>query len=219
MLSMPQANEAAPAARRFPGPRASRLARRLPDRFSRPILAAKAALRAAEGDDNLALWDFHDLLFHARSTEGRHANPSGGVYPHVRRSFLRCRRCGPAWPGEKIDLCKFLDPRGRTPCRSLQSSCGNVIRRAASMMGSRSRLLSFHDFSTAPHVFCRSRAVRAIRGDADPDRNTLGPIHQQAASWELELYLAVEHLRRASARLLSLRCRRSCAGPDRGSRE
>jgi len=40
-------------------------------------------LRPAEGDDNLVLWDFHDLVFHARSTEGRHANPLGGLYPYV----------------------------------------------------------------------------------------------------------------------------------------
>ena len=37
-------------------------------------------LRASEGDPNLVLWDFHDLLFHTRSTEGRQANPLGGLY-------------------------------------------------------------------------------------------------------------------------------------------
>ncbi|MBV8746872.1 MAG: dehydrogenase, partial [Xanthobacteraceae bacterium] len=41
------------------------------------------SLRTSEGDPNLSLWDFHDLLFHARSTEGRHANPLGGVYPYA----------------------------------------------------------------------------------------------------------------------------------------
>ncbi len=40
-------------------------------------------LRPAEGDDNLVLWDFHDLLFHTRSTEGRQANPLGGLYPYA----------------------------------------------------------------------------------------------------------------------------------------
>jgi SagB-type dehydrogenase family enzyme len=30
--------------------------------------------------DVLAQWDFHDLLFHARSRLGRHANPCGGTY-------------------------------------------------------------------------------------------------------------------------------------------
>src|SRR5262249_22136374 len=40
-------------------------------------------LRSAEGDADLVLWDFHDLLFHARSTPGRHANPLGGVYSYA----------------------------------------------------------------------------------------------------------------------------------------
>src|SRR6185436_16701710 len=40
-------------------------------------------LRPAEGDADLVLWDFHDLLFHARSTPGRHASPLGGLYPYA----------------------------------------------------------------------------------------------------------------------------------------
>src|SRR5262249_6615494 len=39
-----------------------------------------SGLQPAEGDHNLVLWDFHDLLFHTRSTKGRHANPLGGIY-------------------------------------------------------------------------------------------------------------------------------------------
>ena len=35
--------------------------------------AGESGLRLAEGDHSLVVWDFHDLLFHARSTEGRHA--------------------------------------------------------------------------------------------------------------------------------------------------
>jgi len=31
---------------------------------------ARSGLRWAEGDNDLVLWDFHDLLFHTRSTEG-----------------------------------------------------------------------------------------------------------------------------------------------------
>jgi SagB-type dehydrogenase family enzyme len=64
-------------------------------------------LRSAEGDDSLVLWDFHDLLFHARSTEGRHANPLGGICPYsgVVPPLPAVR---PRWPGEKIDLAEFL---------------------------------------------------------------------------------------------------------------
>jgi SagB-type dehydrogenase family enzyme len=60
-------------------------------------------LRSSEGGDDLILWDFHDLLFHTRSTEGRQANPLGGLFPYAGRipppPAVRL-----PWPGEKIDL-------------------------------------------------------------------------------------------------------------------
>ena len=40
-------------------------------------------LRPSEGDEQLVVWDFHDLLFHSRSTEGRQSSPVGGRYPHI----------------------------------------------------------------------------------------------------------------------------------------
>src|SRR4029450_11364764 len=68
--------------------------------------AGAADLRSAEGDDHLVLWDFHDLLFHARSTEGRHANPSGGTYPYG-GLIPPLPAVRPSWFGEKIDLRRF----------------------------------------------------------------------------------------------------------------
>jgi SagB-type dehydrogenase family enzyme len=59
--------------------------------------------RAGEGDNNLVLWDFHDLLFHTRSTEGRQANPLGGLYPHA-GLIAPLPAVRPAWPGQRIDL-------------------------------------------------------------------------------------------------------------------
>src|SRR5207342_2434596 len=60
-------------------------------------------LRRVEGNAELVLWDFHDLLFHARSTPGRHANPLGGAY-----SYADVAPAPPAvrrrWPGKAIDL-------------------------------------------------------------------------------------------------------------------
>jgi oxazoline/thiazoline dehydrogenase len=44
-------------------------------------------LKEVSGADNFALeqWEFHDLLFHSLSRNGRHANPYGGLYPFTER--------------------------------------------------------------------------------------------------------------------------------------
>jgi hypothetical protein len=76
--------------------------------FSRSSAAGGDGLRAGEGDDNLVLWDFHDLLFHTRSTEGRQANPLGGLYPYA-GVMPPPPAVRPRWPGKKIDLRKLSD--------------------------------------------------------------------------------------------------------------
>jgi SagB-type dehydrogenase family enzyme len=68
--------------------------------------AASDGLRAAEGDENLVMWDFHDLLFHARSTEGRQSNPLGGLYPFA-GAISPLPGVRPPWRGEKINLAGF----------------------------------------------------------------------------------------------------------------
>jgi SagB-type dehydrogenase family enzyme len=68
--------------------------------------ASGDGLRPHEGDDTLVLWDFHDLLFHTHSTEGRQANPLGGLYPYV-GLMPPPPAVRPRWPGKKIDLRKF----------------------------------------------------------------------------------------------------------------
>ncbi len=58
---------------------------------------------AAAESQQLAEWEFHDLLFHARSREGRHRNPYGGTY-----SFAAVREPLPAVKpppeGERVGL-------------------------------------------------------------------------------------------------------------------
>jgi SagB-type dehydrogenase family enzyme len=40
---------------------------------------------AEDADPALCCWEFHDLLFHTRSREGRHDSPIGGTYPQAGR--------------------------------------------------------------------------------------------------------------------------------------
>ncbi len=79
------------------------------------IEAAKGdGLRPSEGDDNLVLWDFHDLLFHTRSTEGRQANPLGGLYPYA-GLIPPPPAVRPRWPGKAIDLGNISVTPSETP--------------------------------------------------------------------------------------------------------
>src|SRR5262249_18462764 len=84
-----------------------------------PTLNAKSGdgLRENEGDGDLVLWDFHDLMFHTRSTEGRQANPVGGTYAYA-SVVSPPPAVRPPWPGKKIDLQKS-NPDSAPPFASL----------------------------------------------------------------------------------------------------
>ncbi len=102
--------------RREPGfPGLELLALLLDCRILFKIEAAKGdGLRPSEGDDNLVLWDFHDLLFHTHSTEGRQANPLGGLYPYA-GLIPPPPAVRPRWPGKKIDLRKVSATPSEAP--------------------------------------------------------------------------------------------------------
>jgi SagB-type dehydrogenase family enzyme len=153
--------------------------------------AGDGGLRSSEGDDNLILWDFHDLLFHTRSTEGRHANPLGGLYPHagVMPPLPAVR---PRWPGKKINLRRFSAARAQAV-----SSVAKVLHERHSTRSFDDRrpitlaeLARFLD-NTAR---VRSRwSHRENLGDASPLMTyALRPYPSAGASYELELYLAVD---------------------------
>jgi hypothetical protein len=88
--------------------------------------------RASEGDDNLVVWDFQDLLFHARSTEGRQANPLGGLFPHA-GTIAPLPAVRPRWPGQRIDLAKS------------EAAAGEPISPFASLLQARQSVRGFDD--------------------------------------------------------------------------
>lgn len=146
--------------------------------------------RSVEGDDNLVLWDFHDLLFHTRSTEGRHANPVGGLY-----SYLDVMPPSPAvrspWPGEKIDLRKIAVSaqafavvgkllRERHSVRDFDSRRPVTLSELAQFLDGTARVLSI---ATAP---------LELDGGGPTLTYTVRPFPSAGGSYELELYLAVD---------------------------
>ena len=141
--------------------------------------ASGDGLRPAEGDDNLVLWDFHDLLFHTHSTEGRQANPLGGLYAYAGIiSPLPAVR--PRWPGKKIDLRKLSAAPSQT-----SSPVAKLLRErhsTTSTTSNRSRLPSFHAFSMAPHASGRNGKAGSILATAAPISSMpLGHIPREAA--------------------------------------
>jgi SagB-type dehydrogenase family enzyme len=147
-------------------------------------------LRSREGDDNLVFWDFHDLLFHARSTEGRHANPVGGGYPYV-GVIPPLPAVRPCWPGKKIDL------------RKLPAARSEAISPFARLLGQRHSSRSYDDQQPITLAelsrFLDSTARVRSKWESQPDLDGNGPMIGYAArpypsagaSYELELYLAV----------------------------
>jgi SagB-type dehydrogenase family enzyme len=148
--------------------------------------AGESGLRLAEGDHSLALWAFHDLLFHARSTEGRHANPLGGTYPYV-GVIPPPPAVRPGWPGKTIDLRKFsaahpeaISPvakllRERHSTRSFDDQRPITLAELSQFLDGTARVLSRSDTSI----------------DLDDGGHTVRPYPSAGAAYELELYLAV----------------------------
>jgi SagB-type dehydrogenase family enzyme len=151
-------------------------------------------LRPDEGDDALVLWDFHDLLFHARSTEGRHANPLGGAYPYA-DAIAPLPAVRPSWPGTKIDLrevspapVEALSPAAkllheRHSAREFDDQRPITLAELARFLGSTARIQSE----------LKTTLDHGGGGGGGPELSyTVRPYPSGGASYELELYLAVD---------------------------
>lgn len=145
------------------------------------------ALRFAEGDPDLVLWDFHDLLFHTRSTSGRHANPSGGryAYAHVMEMPPAVR---PAWPGAPINLRGLLEP-----CDAATSPLAQLLRRRRSTRSFDDRQpITLAELSRFLDATARVCSRERVDGDDGSEMEFASrPYPSGGSSYELELYLAV----------------------------
>ncbi len=148
-------------------------------------------LRPAEGDADLVLWDFHDLVFHTRSTEGRHANPLGGLYPYA-DVMAPLPAVRPPWRGDKIDL------------GALSSAPGEAATGVAKLLRERRSTRDFDDrrpitlAELAQFLDATARVLSELKTPLDPEGGgpvltyTMRPYPSAGASYELELYLAVD---------------------------
>jgi SagB-type dehydrogenase family enzyme len=151
--------------------------------------AAGSGLRPTEGDSSLVLWDFHDLLFHARSTEGRHANPLGGVTPYA-GVIAPLPAVRPRWPGKTIDLSRAAHSQAISPVATLlreRRSTRDFDDQRPITLAELAHLLD----STA-RVLAKSEG-RLDDGDAGPRvAYTVRPYPAAGGNYELELYLAID---------------------------
>jgi SagB-type dehydrogenase family enzyme len=146
-------------------------------------------LRANEGDDNFVLWDFHDLLFHTHSTEGRQANPLGGLYPYA-GVMAPPPAIRPRWPGKAIDLRKL-------------STASPQISPIAELLRERHSTRSFDDnqpitrtelsrfLDSAARIQSRWKSRLDLGNGGPVIAYTTRPYPSGGSSYELELYLAV----------------------------
>ena len=152
--------------------------------------AAGDGLRATEGDADLVMWDFHDLLFHARSTEGRQANALGGLYPFV-GVISPLPGVRSPWPGKRIEL------------GELSTATAEAISPLARLLHERHSTRDFDDarpitLAELSRFLDRTARVQSNWtskpdfGEEGPDiEYTTRPYPSGGSAYELELYLAV----------------------------
>lgn len=151
---------------------------------------ADDGLRRSEGDDDLVLWDFHDLLFHTHSTEGRQANPIGGLYPYA-GIMDPPPAVRPSWPGNAIDL------------RSIPPDPSQAVSDVARLLRERRSTRDFDDDrpitlgELAWFLDCTARIQAKWKSEADLGEGgpevayAARPYPSGGSAYELELYLAV----------------------------
>jgi SagB-type dehydrogenase family enzyme len=133
-------------------------------------------------------------LFHARSREGRHANITGGTYPHIGMidPLPAVRK---PWPGEPLRL---PAPRRSKACPDLPLS-EVMARRRSTREFDHSRPITLAELSEFLHRAARVKSVTTVSIDAGgrPCGVELSsrPYPSGGASYELELYLAANHCR------------------------
>ena len=146
-------------------------------------------LRVNEGDGNLVLWDFHDLVFHTRSTEGRQANPVGAAFTYASVVPPPPAVRAP-WPGPKIDLRKLSSSGPHSPFPTLLRERHSTRDFDDKHPVTLSELAQFLD--TTARVMSEWTSEPYFDGGPEVTYSTR-PYPSAGSAYELELYLAVSN--------------------------
>ncbi len=146
-----------------------------------------------EENETLVQWEFHDLLFHSRTRTGRHSNPVGRTYPFLGK-IEPLPAVKPKVSEETIDLYK-------PDIQNLRE--GDVP--FTLVLEDRKTIRSFNDDEPITdkqlgEFLYRSARIRKI---IQTDREEISdrPYPNGGASYELELYVAVDTCKNISSGL------------------
>lgn len=153
------------------------------------VAAGLAEVDEEAHDATLALWDFHDLVFHARSRLGRHDRPFGGLYRH--------QETMPPLP-------PTAPPRSDAVVELPRPEWDDVVARDPTLTEALESRRSVRDYGDEPitlaqlgELLYRAARVRGIVA-ADPAAGmpydaVSRPFPTGGGSGELELYLTVNN--------------------------
>lgn len=136
-------------------------------------------------DENEALrqWEFHDLLFHSRSREGRHNNPLGGTYRFLEQI--------PPQPAVKQALWPVTLSLPRPDLEKIRQGEPGL----AAVMEARTSLRNYGrspiTLTQLGEFLYRVARVKEVYSDDETGDLTKRPYPGAGASYELEFYLMV----------------------------
>ncbi|KPI02545.1 SagB-type dehydrogenase domain containing protein-containing protein [Actinobacteria bacterium OV450] len=142
---------------------------------------------AADEDEVLEQWDFHDLLFHSRSRAGRHDEPFGGIFPYEGRIEPRpAVEPAPAGPFIELHRPALDDVLAADPALT------TVLEGRTSVRQYGEKPMTVRQLGEFLYRTARVRSAYGPRPDQKmPYEATSRPYPCGGAAYELELYLTV----------------------------
>lgn len=134
-----------------------------------------------QGEDPMAFWEFHDILFHARTLYGRSPAHQGGTYRHEGK-----RPSPPVAKPPVSEVCIDLPPPSVELAMKLARPFGDVLETRASRRDITDALPTLEELGALLHAAARIKRVEHVGGH-DEDVS-LRPSPSGGARHALEIY-------------------------------